>query len=268
MKAGQVRIARIRGHAGPVDFTGDYRYEPDAGRPHRLRLRIPRLQLAELENLMLPTLRRQEGFLARTFGLRNRRPPKWLDDRQVDAAIEIGSLLNDDLALGEFKAHLVWDGRTIQVSNIQGSLDAMRATGALTVSLAKAVPSYQLTGSIENLNYRNGQLDLDGELAASGTGEDLILNLRSEGTFQAREISLGADSQVGEIAGAFRVTPGLSFPRLLLSNLEVTQGDETLYGQGSLQPDGRIVLDLASGRKQIRLNGALLPLRPEAVPGH
>src|ERR1700680_2587653 len=43
MKAGQIKVNRIRGHAGPVDFEGDYRYDPDAGRPHRLCLRIPKL---------------------------------------------------------------------------------------------------------------------------------------------------------------------------------------------------------------------------------
>ena len=57
-------------------------------------------------------------------------------------------------------------------------------------------------------------------------------------------------------------------PRLLLSNLEVSQGEETLYGQGAVQYDGHIVLDLASGRKQVRLTGFLLPLHPDsAVPG-
>ena len=74
-------------------------------------------------------------------------------------------------------------------------------------------------------------------------------------------------SRVDAIAGAFRVAPGVGLPHLLLSNLEVSQGDDTLYGQGSVQYDGHIVLDLASGRKQVRLTGSLLPIRPEAVPG-
>jgi len=266
MKAGQIRMNRIRARAGPVDFEGDYRYDPDAGRPHRLRLRIPKLQLAELEHLMLPALRRKEGFLARTFRLRNETLPKWVQEREVDATIEVGTLLNDDAPLGKVQAHLVWDGGAIELSKIECVSDEMRATGTMTVNLAKAVPSYRLTGSIQNLDYRNGQLDLDGELTASGLGEELLLNLRSEGTFQGRGISLGPDSQVGEITGAYRVAPGMGLPRLLLSNLEVAQGEETLYGQGSVQSDGHIVLDLVSGRKQIRLTGMLLPIHPEPVP--
>ena len=184
----------------------------------------------------------------------------------MDASIEVGSLLNDDAPLGKVQAHLVWDGGAIELSKIECVLDEMRATGTMTVNLANAVPSYRLTGSIENLDYRNGQLDLDGELTASGLGEELLLNLRSEGTFQGRGISLGPDSQVSEITGAYRVAPGIGLPRLLLSNLEVAQGEETLSGQGSVQSDGHIVLDLVSGRKQIRLTGMLLPIHPEPVP--
>jgi hypothetical protein len=50
---------------------------------------------------------------------------------------------------------------------------------------------------------------------------------------------------------------------LLLSNLQVLQGAETLVGQGASQPDGHIVLELTSGRKQVRLTGMLLPVHPE-----
>jgi hypothetical protein len=266
MKAGQIKMSRIRGHAGLVDFDADYRYDSAAGRPHRLRIRIPKLQLAELEDLMLPALRRKEGFLARTFRLRDETLPKWLQEREVDGSIEIGTLLNDDAPLGKVQAHLVWDGGSIEFPKIECVLDEMRATGTLTVNLAKAVPSYRLAGSIENLDYRNGRLDLDGELIASGLGEEMLLNLRSAGTFQGRGISLGPDSEVGEITGAFRVAPGIGLPRVLLSNLEVAQGDETLSGQGSVQSDGHIVLDLVSGRKQIHLTGMLLPIHPEPVP--
>jgi hypothetical protein len=53
---------------------------------------------------------------------------------------------------------------------------------------------------------------------------------------------------------------------LLLSNVQLLQGAETLVGQGASQPDGHIVLELASGRKQVRLTGMLLPVHPEPAP--
>jgi hypothetical protein len=46
----------------------------------------------------------------------------------------------------------------------------------------------------------------------------------------------------------------------------VTQGADTLVGQGASQPDGHLVLELTSGRRQVRLTGMLLPLHPEPAP--
>ena len=67
-------IARV----GPVDIAGDYRYEPDAVRPHRFHLTIPAIDAAELERLLMPTLRRDQGFLARTLGFGRAEIPDWL----------------------------------------------------------------------------------------------------------------------------------------------------------------------------------------------
>jgi hypothetical protein len=39
-----------------------------------------------------------------------------------------------------------------------------------------------------------------------------------------------------------------------------------LVGQGASQPDGHLVLDLTSGRRQVRLTGMLLPVHPEPSP--
>jgi AsmA-like protein len=266
MKQGQIQINRIRARAGAVRLEGDYRYDPDATRPHRLRLRIPELKLAELERLMLPTLRRDEGFLARTFR-RNAPLPKWLEDREVDASIQIASLLNGDSPLGQFQAHLVWDGSEIALSDAECRLGEMQAAGDITVSLAKAVPSYQLTGTIENLDYKSGRLDIDGRLEAAGVGENLLIGVRSEGTFEGREILLGPETPIREIAGSYRISPVSGIPRLLLSNLQVTQAQDTFTGQGSSQPDGRIVLELTSGRRQVRLTGMLLPIHPDPLAG-
>src|SRR5579863_2425036 len=62
MKNGGIHIDRIRAHMGTVKLEGEYRYDPDAGRPHRVRIKVAEVQLAEIERLMLPTLLRNEGF--------------------------------------------------------------------------------------------------------------------------------------------------------------------------------------------------------------
>ena len=86
----------------------------------------------------------------------------------------------------------------------------------------------------------------------SGIGAALLLNLRSKGTFDGRGIMLAPDAEVREVSGAYRCGRFLWRPAAVASNLQVLQGAETLVGQGASQPDGHIVLELASGRKQVR----------------
>ncbi|HYL77586.1 MAG TPA: AsmA family protein [Bryobacteraceae bacterium] len=263
MKDGGIQISRIRARAGDVRMEGEYRYDPEAGRPHRVRIAIAELQLAALEHLMLPTLNRNEGFLARTFRLRKEALPKWLQDREVEGSVQVNRLLNGDAPVGSLAARLVWDGPTILLSNVDCRLEEMHATGKMTVNLASALPAYSLSGRIENLDYRNGQLGLEGELETSGIGENLLLNIRSQGTFEGQGIELSPDSLVREISGSYRVAAVSGIPRLVLSNVQLTQGADTFSGQGSSQPDGHVVLELTSGRRQMRLTGMLLPMHPE-----
>jgi len=260
-----MQLTHIRGRAGAVKFEGDYRYDASALRPYRLRLTIPELQLAEVEGLMLPTLSRSEGFLARAFR-RDHPLPKWLLDRDVEVSLRVTNLMNGDFPLGDFSAHALWRGPSITLSNMEWHLDSMHATGKMSVNLAKAEPAYDLTGTVENFDYRNGQLDLDGQLETHGIGATLLLNLRSKGTFEGRGIMLAPDAEVREVSGSYRVGASSGIPRLWLSNVQVLQGAETLVGQGASQPDGHIVLELASGRKQVRLTGMLLPVHPENSP--
>jgi hypothetical protein len=181
-------------------------------------------------------------------------------------SLQVVNLMNGDVPLGDVTTHAVWRGASITISNIAWHLDNMRASGKVLVNLARAEPGYELSGTVENFDYRNGQLDIDGELETRGIGSDLLLNLRSKGTFDGRGIMLAPDAEMREVSGSYRVVASYGVPRLLLSNLQVLQGAETLVGQGASQPDGHIVLELASGRKQVRLTGMLLPLHPDPAP--
>jgi AsmA family len=265
MNGGGMQVTHLRGRAGAVKFEGDYRYEASAARPHRLRLTIPELQLAEVEGLLLPTLSRNEGFLARAFR-RDHPLPKWLLERDVDISLQVVKLMNGDFPLGDLTAHALWRGPSISMSNIEWHLDGMHASGKMSVNLARGEPAYDLTGSVENFDYRNGQLDIDGELETRGIGAAVLLNLRSKGTFEGRGIMLAPDSEMREASGSYRVGASSGVPRLFLSNVQVLQGADTLVGQGASQPDGHIVLELASGRKQVRLTGMLLPVHPDPAP--
>jgi hypothetical protein len=280
MNAGGFQLTRMRGRSGTVKFEGDFHYDAevhealvhealvhDTGALHsqRLRLTIPELQLADLEGLMLPALRRNEGFLARAFR-RDQPPPKWLEERDAEISLQVASLMNGDLPLGDLTAHATWRGASITVSKMEWHLDNMHAAGRMSVNLARPEPSYEWNGGVENFDYRNGQLDIVGEMETRGMGPDLLLNLRSQGTFDGRGIMLAPDAEMREVSGSYRLGGTSGAGRLLLSNVQVLQGGETLVGQGASQPDGHIVLELASGRKQVRLTGMLLPVHPEPAP--
>ena len=258
-----IQINRIRARAGAITLEGDYRYDPAAGRPHRLRLNIPELQLSELEGLMMPALRRKEGFLARTFRLSKETLPKWLLEREVEGDIHVVKLMNGESPIGNIRAHIVWDGPSIVLSDLDCRLDDMHAQGKLSLSLVQPLPSYTWMGAIENLDYRNGRLNLDGEIETSGVAQSLLLNVRSEGTFEGSGIELGPDAEVDSITGAYKIAPVSGIPRLALSNVQVKQGVDTFFGEGASQPDGHIVLELISGRKQLKLTGLLLPIHLE-----
>jgi len=268
MKEGAVQLTHMRGRVGKVQFEGDYRYDAAAARPaaspEALRLVIPELQVADLQALMLPTLRRNEGFLAR---FRRGPPlPAWLDQRNAEVSLQIASLMSGDVPLGTLAVRALWRGATITANKVDWRLSDMHASGKIAINLAKADPEFQVSGAVENFDYRNGQLDITGDLASSGLGTDLLLNLRSKGTFDGRDIMLAPDSEVREVSGSYRVDSASGVPRLLLADLQVLQSGETLVGQGASQPDGRIVLELASGRKQVRLTGMLLPVHPDPAP--
>ena len=106
-----------------------------ASRPHRVHLTIPELQLAELEeDLMLPTLRRNESFLARTFRLSKETLPKWLLEREVEGRyIHVVRLLNGDAPIGEIRARLVWDGPSILLSRARLPARRYACAGASSV---------------------------------------------------------------------------------------------------------------------------------------
>jgi len=266
MNGDGIQLTRMHGRAGTVKFDGEYRYQATALHPHRLRLTIPELQIADAERLMLPALRRTQGFLARTFRLRDQPLPKWLAERDADITVQVPGLMNGESLLGELRAHAVWRGASINLSNVDWRMEDTHASGKMAVNLAKAEPAYQLNGAMENFDYRSGQLDVDGEFTTSGIGADLLLNLRSKGTFEGRGIVLAPDAEMRVVSGAYRVTAMNGIPRLLLSNVQVSQGSDTLVGQGSSQPDGHLVLELTSGRRQVRLTGMLLPVHPEPAP--
>jgi hypothetical protein len=236
------RIDRIRGRAGSVRFEGDYAFSP-----HVVHLLIGELQLAECERLFLPTLRHNETLLSR---LRNTPAPAWLRERNLTGVIRIQKLLENDLDLGPLNARLNWTGVQVRLSSKDSRLE-----GTLAIGLAGSLPLYRFAGKLRDLEYRSGKLDLAGLVDTSGLGTALLANAQASGTFAAHSISLGPDGDFREMDGSYEVDAG----KLQLIGIEAQQGPDTLTGQAATQPDGRLLFELTSARKQLRLTATLMP---------
>ena len=259
----QIQMNRVRARAGALSIESEYRHFLVASRPDHVRISVAEADIGEIERLFLPTLRRPRGFLARTLGLPNGAAlPDWLKEREVEGSIQIQSLLQNDANLGTVRARVLWNGATVQFPAIEAHLDDMNGAGKLTVNLAGPLPQYRLSGRLRAIDYRDGKLDLDGAIETSGIGAALVRNARADGAFSGSDIALAPDTQVDEIAGEFRLESSAIAPRLALTKVRMTQGQDVLIGQAASQPDGHIVFELTSGRKQVRLSGMLLPVHP------
>ncbi len=264
MQKEQIVLSRMHGRAGTVGFDGEYRYAAKSDRPDRLRLSIDKLELAEAERVLRPTLARQQGFFERALRLQRRPLPEWLQVRSIDGSVQVKSLRFGANPLGSMRGRIAWNGSRVELAGLDLKSGEMEGTGKLAVDLTGPAPRYKLTGQLRGIDYDGGSLNLDGVLDTEGLGNALALNAKSDGTFTGNGLTLAADTEVDEISGDFHLEVGA---RLILSRVEVTQGQEILRGQGASQVDGRVVLELTStARKQVRMTGMLLPLHPTPQP--
>lgn len=259
----RVSASRLRGKAGAVSFTGDYRWEPGAARPHQFHLEIPEADATELQRILAPSLVRRGGFLARTLGFAAPQIPEWLASRRASGALCIDSLIVGGTELHIDQARLVWDGPIVRLTGILGGVDQAEFSGDLSVDLASGDPHYRLEGKLKDFAYKGGKLDLDGSLQAEGAGTRLLLSLQGEGTLRGRAITFAPDAEFRTLAASFQMSSSAIGPRVKLSDLEAVQGPETYTGQGITQPDGRLLLELASRGRLVRYIGALSPAAPQ-----
>lgn len=254
----RVVLDRIDAQAGDVEFTGGYSYDPAAPRPHHLRLHMTSLDASDLEAELMPTLRRSTGLLARAFG-RTSVPP-WLRQRAVDGYVKVDDLLLAGAHLQNVQGHLLWDVTRIEMDSLQAKLEHAVLTGKLTVNLRGALPAYRLAAQVKGLNWNAGTLDGEGNLQTSGTGAQLWANLTSDGTFTGAALDFGGFA-ARSVTGNFSLAP--SAPRFRLSGLTLQAADDTYTGRGSLQDDGRLLIVLSNGVRQVRVSGPPANLKVE-----
>jgi hypothetical protein len=240
-------IARI----GDVDLQGEYRYEPGAPHPHRFRLTIPRADASELERLLMPTLRHDEGFLSRTLGIGTAAAPDWLASRFMDGTVQIGKLTVGEKELSRIHARVRWSGTRVELLAVEARVENGSAYGRVGVDISGRLPAYRIDFHLDSLDFEGGKVDADGAIATSGTGHQLLQRIRSQGSFTGRDL------EIGQTASGCYLLEG---PRLRLTELQLQVGPDLFVGRGAMQDDGRLLLQLSSGARQLRVTGTLAQL--------
>ncbi len=256
----RLQLSRLHARLGKTRFDADLRYDPAAARPLHLRLAVPELDLQDLDRAAAPLLQSSEGLLAR-LRIRRAPAPDWVRSRHLDASFDIASLTAAGIPLGSLQGRFAWDGAALVFSPLDWTYQDAEGSGRLAVSLG-GPPQFRLSGRVDRLPWRGGTLSFNGSLNASGSGLALLRSAAAEGDFSAASVLLAPDAPFDQIAGAFR----LSSAELHLDNLQASQGPDSFTGQGASQPDGRILLELSSVRRQLRQLTAGLHLSAPAEP--
>ena len=260
IEGARVVLDHIMAQVGTNAFAGSYTYEPNTAHPHRFRLRAPKLDAVALEAEWMPTLRRDPGLLARALGRTSL--PDWMKQRAVDGTVQVDDLAIAGTHLENVRAHVVWDAARVQLEELQARLDKAVLTGALVVNLRGARPSYRMDARVKGLNWQSGRLDGQSVLETSGTGLQLVTNLTADGTFTGSGFDFGGFTGKA-VSGNYSLAWGVTTPRLKLTQLNVRGEDNSYTGQGSTQNDGRLVVALTDGQKELRLSGPWDKLKVE-----
>ena len=244
-------LNRMRARAGKLDFFGEYRYEPAALRPHRFNVAVPEADIVEVERLLLPTIRREQGFLARLRG-RAAPPPAWLRERRAEGTIRIGALSAGDLKLSGVRALAVWDGTQVTLTARDARFEEGVVRATAVADLSAPQPRYRIEANVRGLTWHAGKVDFRSVTTTRGTGTDALLNLTSKGTFEAEAVAVLPDTAVRSATGGYELTISRNGPSIRLTDLQAALGTENFSGEAATLADGTLRVDLASARRTMR----------------
>jgi hypothetical protein len=261
----RLTVRRMRCTAGDVEAIGRYAYVPGAASPHQFALTVPSADLAKLETLLLPTLRRSSGFLARTLRWRSS-APEWLRERKADGTLRIGVLTAGAKEFRGVRTRVVWNGTTVRLADFTARMDDAVVTGDILAVLKDAEPVYTLSGDVKNMQWKGGHVDLSGVVETSGTAASFLANMHAEGKFHARSVAVSPDIAFGTASGTFDFAVSRTGPHVKLSAVEAASGTERFNGEGGTQADGKWLMDLASQTRTVRVSGTVAALKTVTEP--
>jgi hypothetical protein len=267
IQGARVELENMRIRVGVLEGEGEYRYEPKALRPHRFRLAIGEADAAEIERLLAPTLRRRGGLLARALRFGRVPVPEWMAARRAEGSLSFGSLSLAGVEFARVRTRIVWDGAGIELSDLQGRMGPARVEeGGGTIGLRGAAPVYQLFAKWTGLDWHAGSMAGESMMRTSGSGLELLANLRSSGIFRGNGLIVPPAADPARVKGAYEVRWSDSGPRIRLAALRVSTPTEAYTGHGRTTLDGRLLVELTSGERELRMTGTLARLNMEMPP--
>jgi hypothetical protein len=136
-------------------------------------------------------------------------------------------------------------------------------TGRATANLRRSLPAYRVNVRFRGVNWMGGKWDGRSVAQTSGTGPELMRNLRLEGSFNAGAVALGAETEAQSVSGSYALTMPDGLPAFRFSGILMTLGDSSFKGQGATAADGRVYFDLSDGQTQMRVSATVSPFQLE-----
>jgi hypothetical protein len=243
--------------------TGSYRYNFAAKHPEHVHFELPAADMTQLEAALAPAME-DRSFLSR-LAFTRRSIPAWLAARNIDGDAAIGRFSIDGTNLGSLSTRFIWEGTTLQFTTLQLRTPRAILKGSGVADLAAHSPQYRFSATVSDFPWGGGLLSANGRIQTSGKGQNSLRNLRANGSFTGKDVTLAADNAFNDVSGLFNFSFTDGWPSLQLSNVQATQMDDNWTGEGSTRSDGKLVVDLAHEGRQLHVVSALTPDGPSAV---
>ena len=262
----RVVVSGLDAKLGALDLQGEYRYEPDAPRPHLLKMFVPTADAAEIERLFVPANRKPRGFFARTLRFGDEPIPTRIVPL-IDGTIRIGRLRFGAEEFEDAQSRLVFEHAKLEFPNVSAKYHGSPIAGAFTADVTGDNPVYHVHARAQKWRWRNGLWDIEGDWDTTGAGPDLLTNLHAAGTFQGKGGDLAPDlPPIRAASGAFEYQQRKGEPALRLKDLQLTVGRDVYHGEGTADWPGRIDAQLESDSSHLHLAGTTSPWRVRNVP--
>jgi hypothetical protein len=177
----------------------------------------------------------------------------------MEGELDIAKCSVNQLPIGPLSTHFVWQGTSIQLAELKLKLPSGKLQGSGTIALSARLPRYRLTMKVDGYPWSGGLLKLAGNIDTSGMGLVALQHLEASGDFSAEGVTFPAGDPLTSISGRFTFAFNGVTPLLKLTKVQARQGDEDWTGEGGSNPDGKLLLDLANGERQVHLAADLTP---------